>query len=89
METDASDGVVGGVLSQKHTDGDWHPIAFFSKTMVDAKLNYPIYNKEMLAIILSFQHWRVELEGTLQVIEVFLDHKALEYFMTTKVLSAR
>ena len=89
METDASDGVVGGVLSQRHLDGEWHPVAFFSKTMVDAELNYPIYDKEMLAIILSFQHWRVELEGTPQAVEVFSDHKALEYFMTTKALTAR
>ena len=57
--------------------------------MVDAELNYPIYDKEMLAIILSFQHWRVELEGTTQAVEVFSDHKALEYFITTKALSAR
>ena len=89
METDASDGVVGGVLSQKHLDGEWHPVAFYSKTMVDAELNYPIYDKEMLAIILSFQHWRAELEGTLQAVEVFSDHKALEYFMSTKSLTAR
>ena len=89
METDASDGVVGGVLSQKHLDKDWHPVAFFSKTMADAEINYPIYDKELLAIILSLQHWRVELEGTPQAIEIFSDHKALEYFMTTKVLTAR
>jgi RNase H-like domain found in reverse transcriptase len=57
--------------------------------MIDAKLNYPIYNKEMLAIVLSFQHWRVHLQGTLEAIQVVLDHKALEYFMTTKALSAR
>ena len=61
VETDASDGVVAGVLSQKHLDGEWHPVAFFSKTMVDAELNYPIHDKEMLAIILSFLHWRAEL----------------------------
>ena len=56
--------------------------------MIDAELNYLIHDKELLAIILSFQHWRVELEGTSQVIEVLSDHKALEYFMTTKALIA-
>ena len=89
VETDASDGVTGGVLSQKHADGEWHPVAFLSKTMVGAELNYPIHDKELLAIIHSFQHWRAELEGTPQVIEVLSDHSALEYFMTTKVLTAR
>ena len=49
--------------------------------MIDAELNYPIHDKEMLAIISSFLHWRVHLEGTLEKIQVMLDHKALEYFM--------
>jgi hypothetical protein len=57
--------------------------------MVDAELNYPIHDKEMLAIVSSFQHWRVHLEGTLERIQVVSNHKALEYFMTTKALTAR
>jgi hypothetical protein len=30
--------------------------------MVDAELNYPIHDKEMLAIILSFQYWQTQLK---------------------------
>ena len=89
METDASDGVIAGVLSQKQCDGEWHPVAYYSKTMIDAELNYPIHDKELLAIVSSFQHWRVHLEGTPEAIQVVSDHKALEYFMTTKALTAR
>jgi hypothetical protein len=54
LKTDALDGVIAGVYSQKQLDGEWHPITYYLKTMVDAELNYLIYNKEMLAIILSF-----------------------------------
>jgi len=54
LETDALDGVIAGIYSQKQTDGEWHPITYYLKTIVDAKLNYPIHNKEMLAIIFSF-----------------------------------
>ena len=89
METDALDGVIAGVLSQQQPNGEWHPAAYYSKTIINAKLNYPIYDKEMLAIVLSLQHWRVHLQGTLEAIQVVSDHKALEYFMTTKALSAR
>ena len=53
IETDAFDGVVAGVLSQLHLDRDWHPVAYFSKTIALAECNYEIYNKEMLAIIRS------------------------------------
>ena len=89
METDASDGVVAGVLSQLHPDGEWHPVAYFSKTMAPAECNYEIHDKEMLAIIRSLSQWRVELQGTGSRVQIYTDHKALEYFMTTKQLTSR
>ncbi len=57
--------------------------------MAPTETNYPIYDKEMLAIVKALQYWRAELEGTKDHIEVITDYKALEYFMTTKLLSAR
>jgi hypothetical protein len=51
LETDALDGVVLGILSQKQRDDLWRPIAYFSKTMNLAEYNYPIYDKELLAIV--------------------------------------
>ena len=44
----------------------------------------------MLAIILAFEQWRVELEG-LQAdpFAVYSDYRALKYFITTKKLFAR
>lgn len=89
LETDASDGVVAGVLSQLQDDDLFHPIGYFSKTMIDAELNYPIYDKEMLAIFKSFKQYKPELLGAQKVVHVYTDHKALEYFMTTKDLTAR
>jgi transposase InsO family protein len=92
VETDSSDGVVGGVLSQQDPETKlWHPIAYFSKTMHAAELNYDIHDKEMLAVVLALTEWRAWLEG-LQTDEPFLlysDHRALECFMTTKKLSGR
>ena len=54
LETNALDSVVIGIYSQKQTDREEHPIAYYLKTIVDAELNYPIHDKEMLAIISSF-----------------------------------
>lgn len=89
VETDASDGVVAGILSQKQADGEWQPVGYFSKTMSPAELNYQIHDKEMLAIVKSFRQWRADLARTNSVIRVWTDHKALEYFMTTKQLNQR
>ncbi|KAK6581632.1 hypothetical protein PZA11_005329 [Diplocarpon coronariae] len=88
LETDASDGIVASVLLQRY-GSEWLPVAYYSKTMAPAKLNYAIYDKEMLAIIRSFGHFRAELAGAPHRIVVYTDYKALEYFITTKNLSSR
>ena len=64
-------------------------MAFFSKTMAFAKCNYEIYNKEILAIICSLSQWRAKLEGSSSRIKIYIDYKALEYFITTKQLTSR
>ena len=85
METDASDFAIGAVLSQQ-VDNRLHPIAFHSRKMDKAEINYEIHDKEMLAIVSGFKEWRRYLEGARYQITVFTDHKNLEYFTTTKVL---
>jgi hypothetical protein len=89
LETDASNTVIAAVFSQRGLDGEWHLVAYFSKSMALAKMNYPIHDKEMLAIVQAFEHWRLELEGTNHLVEVLTNYKALEYFMSTKALSTR
>ena len=62
VETDSSDYVSSGVLSQLSKDGLLHPVAFFSKNLNHAECNYEIYDKELLAIIQCFEQWRPELD---------------------------
>ena len=66
-----------------------HPIAFHSRTLHVAKLNYDTHDKELLAIFEAFTVWRHYLEGSATPIDVVTDHKNLEYFSTTKVLTCR
>jgi hypothetical protein len=40
IEVDASGFTLGGVLSQHHPDGKWHPVAFISRVMSPAELRY-------------------------------------------------
>lgn len=90
VETDSSDGVTGGILSQLDpVTGNWHPLAFFSKTMNPAECNYEIHDKEMLAILQAFQQWRVELQSVEEPVKVYSDHQSLEVFMRSKKLTAR
>jgi hypothetical protein len=89
LETDASDYVSAGVLSQYGDDGILRPVAFFSKKHTTTECNYEIYDKELLAIVRCFEEWRPELEGTGSPIKVITDHRNLEYFTTTKLLNRR
>ena len=87
VETDTSDYVSAGILSQIADDGLIHPVAFFTKKHSPAECNYEIYDKELMAIIRSFEEWRPHLESAKGIIEVLFYHKNLEYFMTTKILN--
>jgi len=49
--------------------------------------NYKIHNKEMLAIIHTLEEWRHFLEGATYLVEIWTNHKNLEYFMTAKKLN--
>ena len=85
METDVSGTACVGILSQKWKDG-WHPIAYFSRKFSGPELNYPIYDKELLAIILGFRQWRHYLEGASEI-EVWSDHQNLKQFMSQTMLN--
>jgi len=49
--------------------------------------NYKIHDKEMLAIIRALEEWRHFLEGVTHPVEIWTDHKNLEYFMMAKKLN--
>jgi hypothetical protein len=91
VEVDASDHVVEGALSQLDEFGVLRPVAFFSRKMNPQECNYEIYDKELLAIVKAFEEWRPGLAGTdpAKSVTVYSDHRALEYFMTTRVLNRR
>jgi len=89
VETDASDYALAAILSIMTKDNEIHPIAFHSRTFSALELNYDIHNKELLAIFKAFKIWQHYLEGSASLINVVMDHKNLEYFLTTKILTHR
>ena len=88
VETDASNGITGGVLSQQQPDGEWHPVAYYTKTMCPSEMNYGIESKELLAVINALNEWRAELI-CLPEFEVITDQQALKSFSQKKTLTAR
>ena len=74
LVTDASDVAVGAVLQQKHQDA-WQPLAFFSRHLRKAELQYSAFDKELLALYLSVKHFSCFLEG--RSFTAYTDHKPL------------
>jgi hypothetical protein len=61
-------------------------VAYYSRKFTQ-EINYPIYDKELLAIIVAFQERRSYLAGAQHCIQVVTDHKNLIYFATTNLKS--
>ena len=63
------------------------PVAYESRTFKGAELNYPVHEKELLAIIHALRKWRTDLLGF--QFEVWTDHQTLEHFGKQHDLSRR
>ena len=83
LETDASDYVVSGILSERHPDpvsgkATLQPVAFLSEKMSPAECNYSIGDKELLAIVACLEKWHMYLYGI--QFTIFTDHHNLQNF---------
>ncbi|KAL5594183.1 uncharacterized protein BROUX77_007530 [Berkeleyomyces rouxiae] len=87
VEADASGWALGGSLRQQGADSLWRPVAYFSRKLSPAEVNYPIHDKEMLAIHSCLRAWRSYLAGI--PFEVHTDHQNLLYFQKQRTLSER
>jgi hypothetical protein len=87
VEMDASDYALATILSIHSSDSEIHPITFHSRFFNPAELNYDTHDKELLTIFEAFKHWHQYLEGSGTPVDVVTDHKNLEYFATTKLLT--
>jgi RNase H-like domain found in reverse transcriptase/Reverse transcriptase (RNA-dependent DNA polymerase) len=89
IETDASDYALAAFFSQVESKREIHPVTYVSRTFSDTELNYDMHDKELMAIYEAFKAWRHYLKDTKVLIDVVTDHKNLEYFCTTRILSRR
>ncbi|CAI7776872.1 unnamed protein product [Closterium sp. NIES-54] len=84
--TDASDFAVGAVLLQDFGKG-LQPIVYESRKMQPPERNYPVHDKEMLAIAHAFRVWRCYLTGA--GVTIRTDYKSLQYLQSQPTLNPR
>jgi hypothetical protein len=86
IHTDASNFALGAVLMQDQGNGH-QPLAFESRKLTPAEVNYPVHDREMLAIVHAFKVWRCYLDNT--HVDVFTDHNTLIHFFKQPNLNPR
>jgi hypothetical protein len=78
---DASDYAVGAVLGQRK-EARVHAVYYASKTINGAQLNYATTEKELLAVIFTFEKFRSYIVNSKVI--VYTDHAAIKYLLAKK-----
>ena len=81
LSTDASKYALGAVLEQISDSGDLLPIAYLSRNLNKAEINYSVTEKEALAIVWAFSRFHTYLLG--QPVIVHTDHLPLTTLFKT------
>jgi hypothetical protein len=90
LEADSSGIATGVVLSQQQVDDNvWDPVTFLSKALNAVERNYEIHDTGMLAIIQGLEEWSHYLDGARHPVEIWTDHKNLEYLRVAQKLNCR
>jgi hypothetical protein len=76
-------------IIQRHNNGIWYSVMYYSKKITPLELNYNIYNKELLAIVTVLKKWRMFLQRTIKLFIVKTDYKNLTGFLIIKELNQR
>lgn len=87
VDSDESDGQLCCVRIQEKDDSKLKPVAYCSKWLSNAKLNYDTTHKECLAVICSFLTSRPYLEGSHFMLRT--DHNALLWTSDLKEFTRR
>jgi hypothetical protein len=86
---DTLDYAIGTIYSQLDNLSILHQLGYFSRKLNDAKLNYDIHDKELLAIMDSLYKWSTYCKSTQHPITILSDQKNLEYWQIKKKLNLR
>ena len=77
---------LGAVLSQKQSDGRYHPVAFGNRALHEAEVNYHSKKLMFLAMKWSIKHFQTYLLG--HCFKAQMDNNPLTHFLTSPNMDA-
>jgi hypothetical protein len=89
LKTSSFDYEIVDIISQLQSNEQWRFVAFFSRKMIFAEMNYETHDQELLIIVECFKHWKHYLKKNYHMMKVFIDHNNLKDFMNVKTLNER
>ena len=87
LNCDACNYAVGATLQQDQGNG-LQPIAYRSRKLTPAEINYDVREKEFLAIVDACSHWRQYLHSD-EPFRLLTDHDSIKYHRTMPNLTGR
>jgi hypothetical protein len=87
LTTDASQTGAGACLMQKDDDGNFRAVSFFSKAFTATERKYNTYERELYAVVIACEHFRVYLLA--KAFELYTDNSALLHLFGTELVSMR
>ena len=87
LDTDASIRGLGAVLSQQQRNGQLHPVAYASHSLLPPEKNYSVTELETLAVVWAMQHFNAYLYG--HKITVITDHTAFKAILQAPHLNGK
>ena len=86
-KTDASNFAIGGWLGQTDAQGKTIIVSYWSRKMIPAEHNYPVHEREFLALHEFVRKFRIYLHGV--PFTAYVDHRSLEHMQDQPFLSPR
>jgi len=87
LQCDATQNSIAGILSQLDGDNKERVVAYASRKLLPRERNYPVIDRELLAICWCLQHWDQWVYG--KQVQVFTDHRPLQWLQSVAAHNSR
>lgn len=87
LEAHCSEYALGGCLSQRLENSSLKPVAYYSRKLTGAEINYESFDEKLLAVIAYIKEDNAGLSGLADSFIMISEHMNLKIFPATRKLT--